>query len=99
MAFVELSGPLAQAAKAEQQATVHVRCWQRPYRPSPESPYKRHAGHHIKRLRRRLLAEAVAARRAGKGACVPPEAAKNAAPGCTPAPFPEPSSDLNKGTF
>jgi hypothetical protein len=99
MAFVELSGPLAQTAKAEQQATVHVRCWQRPYRPSPESPYKRHAGHHIKRLRRRLLAEAVAARRAGKGACVPPEAAKNAAPGCTPAPFPEPSSDLNKGTF
>jgi hypothetical protein len=50
-----------------------------------------------KRLRRRLLAKAVAARRAGKGACVPPGTAKNAAPGCTPAALPEPSSDLNQG--
>jgi len=95
-AFVELSGP-PRAPEAEQEATVHVRCWQRPYRPGPESPCQRHAGAHIKRLRRRLLAEAVAARRAGKGACVPPGAAKNAAPGFTPAPLPEPFSDLNQG--
>jgi hypothetical protein len=97
MAFTEFSGPALREPPAEPEGTVHVRCWQRPYRPGPESPYKRHAGASIKRLRRRLLAEAVAARRAGKGACVPPCAAKNAAPGCTPAPFPEPSSDLHQG--
>jgi transposase len=97
MAFVELSKPPAQAAEAEQEATVHVRCWRRPYRPGPESLYKRHAGENIKRLRRRLLAKAVAARRAGKGACVPPGAANDAAPGCTPAPLPVPPSDLNQG--
>jgi transposase len=94
MAFIELSGP---PPRAPEQDTVHVRCWRRPYRPGPESAYKRHAGQNIKRLRRRLLAKAVAARRAGKGACVPPAAAKDAAPGCTPAPFPEPTSDLNPG--
>jgi len=97
MAFVELTGSPAQAAEAEQKATVHVRCWRRPYRPGPDSPYKRHAGANTKRLRRRLLAEAVAARRSGKGAYVPPDAAKNAAPGCTPAPLPESSSHLNQG--
>jgi hypothetical protein len=99
MAFTELSGPPPRAQEVEQEATVHVRCWQRRYRPGPESPYKRHAGENIKRVRRRLLAKAVAARRAGKGACVPPGAAKNAAPGCTPAPFPEPPSDLNQGAI
>src|SRR3984893_6723108 len=46
-----------------------------------------------------VLAKAVAARRAGKGACVPPGAAENAAPGCTPAPLPEPSPISTKGTF
>jgi hypothetical protein len=96
MAFVELSGP-PRAPEAEPEATVHVRCWQRRYRPGPDNPCKRHAGAHIKRLRRRLLAKAVAARRAGKGACVPSAAAKNAAPDCTPAPLPEPPSDLNQG--
>jgi len=96
MAFMELSGPQSPGA-AEREATVHVRCWQRPYHPGPESPYKRHAGAHIKRLRRRQLAEAVAARRAGKGACVPSAAAENAAPDSTPAPLPEPTSDLNQG--
>ena len=97
MAFTELSGAPSRAPEAEPEKTVHVRCWQRRYRPGPESPYKRHAGANIKRLRRRLLAKAVAARRAWKGACVPPSAAKNAAPGCTPAPLPESSSDLNQG--
>ena len=63
MAFTELSGPPPRASQAEPEGTVHVRCSQRPYRPGPESPYKRHAGENIKRLRRRLLAKAVAARR------------------------------------
>jgi hypothetical protein len=94
MAFTELSGPPPRAAA---EATVHVRCWRRPYRPAPDNPCKRHAASNIKRARRHLLAKAVAARRAGRGACVPPGAAKNAAPGCTPAPLPEPSSDLRKG--
>ncbi len=99
MAFTELSGPPPRAQEVEQEATVRVRCWQRRYRPGPESPYKRNAASNIKRVRRRLLAKAVAARRAGKGACVPPGAAKNAAPGCTPAPFPELPSDLNHGAI
>ena len=96
MAFVELNGPPS-SAKAEPKATVHVRSWRRPYRPGPDSQYKRHAGAHIKRLRRRLLAKAVAARRSGKVACVPPDAAKNAAPSCTPAPLPKSPSHLNQG--
>jgi len=37
MAFIELSGP---PPRAPEQATVHVRCWRRPYRPGPESAYK-----------------------------------------------------------
>jgi transposase len=94
MAFTELSGP---PPRASAEATVHVRCWRRPYRPGSDNPCKRHAASNIKRARRRLLAKAVAARRAGRGACVPPGAAKNAAPGCTPAPLPDPSSDLKKG--
>lgn len=99
MAFVELSGPPRRAPEAEQEGTVHVRCWQPRYRPGPENPCKRHAASNIKRVRRGLLAKAVAARRAGKGACVPPGAAENAAPGCTPAPLPEPSPISTKGTF
>jgi transposase len=97
MAFTELSGSPSRAPEGEPEGTVHVRCWQRRYHPGPDSPCKRHAGENIKRLRRRLLAKAVAARRAGRGACVPPGAAKTAAPGCTPAPLPEPSSHLNQG--
>jgi transposase len=67
------------------------------YRPGPDHPYKRHANATIKHVRRRLLAKAVAARRSGRGVCVPPGAAENAAPDCTPAPLPELSCDLNKG--
>lgn len=96
MAFTELSGPPC-AAQAEPEGTVHVHCWQRPYRPGPQSPYKRHAAENIKRLRRRRLVEAVTARRTGKGAYVPSGAAKNTSPDSTPAPLPQPSSDLNQG--
>jgi len=58
MAFTELSGP---PPRASAEATVHVRCWRRPYRPGPDNPCKRHAASNIKRARRRLLAKAVAA--------------------------------------
>lgn len=88
MAFVELSGP-PRGPQGEQEETVHVRCWRRYHRPGRESPYKRHADSNIKRVRRRRLVEALAARRAGKGANVPPgNAAKSAAPGCTLATLP-----------
>jgi len=97
MAFAELSEPPARASETEQEATVHVRSWQRYHRPGPEHPCKRQVVSNMKRVRRRMLAEAVAARRSGKGACVPPGAAKTAAPGCTPAPLPDPSSDPPKG--
>lgn len=97
MAYEELSEPPPRGSEAEQEATVHVRCWQRYHRPGPENPCKRQVVSNMKRARRRLLAEAVAARRSGRGACVPPGAAKDAAPCCTPAPLPEPSSDLNQG--
>jgi len=97
MAFAELREPPPRSAEGEQEATVHVRCWQRYHHPAPENPCKRQVVSNIKRVRRRILAAAVAARRAGKGACVPPVAAENAAPGCTPAPLPAPTSDLKKG--
>ena len=99
MAFAELCEPPSRSAEGEQKATVPVRCWQRYHHPGPENPCKRQVASNMKRVRRRMLAEAVAARRAGKGACVPPGAAKDAAPGCTPAPLPDPTSDPTKGTF
>ncbi|HEY2548740.1 MAG TPA: ISNCY family transposase, partial [Candidatus Acidoferrum sp.] len=63
MAFSELAEP-PRATEPEQEATVHVRCWQPRYRPGPGHPFKRNASQQIKRVRKRLLGKAVAARRA-----------------------------------
>lgn len=99
MAFREIAVQPWRQRRAQRAAAPHVPCPRGRRRPSVEHPYKRDAEKQCKQRRRELLAQAVAARRSGKGACVPPGAAKNAAPGCTPAPLPEPSSDLKKGTF
>lgn len=99
MAFEEISGPPL-LPEAEQEETVHVRCWQRYHQPGPEHHLKRHAGQVIKRLRRHQLAKAVESRRAGRRASVTPEsAAETAASGSTPALLPATISESIKGTL
>jgi transposase len=95
LAFEELA--TAPRKQKPESATGHVPCPRGIPRPGLEHPYKRNADREIQERRRRLLAQAVAARRSGRGASVPPAAAENAAPGYTPAPLPDPSSDLPKG--
>ena len=99
VAFTEISAP----STAPAAVTVHVRRWRAYARPSQDHPYKRHATEQIKARRRRLLAEAVAAR-AGRSASVPPVAAQTAAPSSTAAPLPAtpiekigPQSNPSKG--
>ncbi len=96
MAFEEIPAP---PRGQNREATTPVHAPRPRYRPGREHPYKRHADANIKRLRRGMLAQAVAARAAAGASVPPPSAAQTAAPGSIPAPAAAPLSNPTEGTL
>jgi Helix-turn-helix domain len=95
LGFEEL--PAALRKQKPESATGHTPCPRGIPRPGPDHPYKRNADREIRERRRRLLAQAVAARAAGS-ASAPPAAGSAPAP---PAVIPTSGQDISvtEGTF
>ncbi len=81
-------------------STVHVPCPRGRHLPGLDHPYKRYAEREMKQRRKRLLAQAVAARAAG-GASAPPKGSAPAPPAGTPSPAKEGDIliEVKQGTF
>jgi transposase len=83
--------PSAAAEETADPATVHVPYARTRWRPGPEHPYKRWSAKRVRRARHKMLAQAVAARRAGAASATPV--------GSAPAAPAQTTLNTKQGTF